>query len=133
MKILLDTNAYSAMRKGDERIAGRVKQAELVCMSAVVVGELFYGFRNGSRFEQNWDKLKRFLEQPGVAFLEVTLETADRFGQIATALRRAGRPIPTNDVWIAAHALESRSELISFDPHFGRVQGLLWAPPGRGD
>ncbi|MCG8455341.1 MAG: hypothetical protein MI919_03600 [Holophagales bacterium] len=60
-------------------------------MSAVAVGELFYGFRNGSRFEQNWEKLKRFLAHPTVGFLEVTLETADRFGQIGFLVYQTAR------------------------------------------
>jgi len=101
VKILLDTNAYSAMRQGEAWAASRVQGAEEVMMSAVVVGELLYGFRNGSRFEQNLEKLEGFLAQPTVKLLPVTWETADLFGRIATALRRKGRPIPTNDIWIA--------------------------------
>jgi tRNA(fMet)-specific endonuclease VapC len=59
----------------------------------------------------------------------VTLETADRFGRIAAALRRRGTPIPTNDVWIAAHAFESGAELLSFDRHFEQIDGLAWTDP----
>ncbi len=98
-------------------------------MSAVVVGELLYGFRNGSRFEQNLEKLEAFLAQPAVGLLPVTWATADRFGQIAAALRRKGRPIPTNDIWIAAHAMEAGADLVSSDRHFGEVDGLAWEMP----
>ena len=55
--------------------------------------------------------------------------TADRFGRIAAALREKGRPIPTNDVWIAAHAMESGAELITYDRHFGFIDGLVWTRP----
>lgn len=98
-------------------------------MSAVVVGELLYGFRNGSRFEQNLAKLKGFLTQPAVELLPVTWVTADRFGLISTALRGKGRPIPTNDIWIAAHAMETGADLVSSDRHFGEIDGLVWEKP----
>jgi tRNA(fMet)-specific endonuclease VapC len=55
--------------------------------------------------------------------------TADRFGRIAAALRRKGRPLPTNDIWIAAHAMESGAELLSFDQHFDAVDGIAWTQP----
>ncbi len=98
-------------------------------MSAVVAGELLYGFRNGARFEQNLEKLDDFLAQPAVELLPVTWVTADLFGRIAAALRRKGRPIPTNDIWIAAHAMEAGAELVSSDAHFGDIDGLAWARP----
>jgi tRNA(fMet)-specific endonuclease VapC len=56
----------------------------------------------------------------------VTLTTAERFGRIAAALRRRGTPIPTNDIWIAAQAMESGAELLSFDEHFAEVDALAW-------
>lgn len=126
MKILLDTNAYSAMRRGDAAMAARVRRAERVLMSVVVVGELLYGFRNGSRFDQNLERLENFLDRPEIDFLAVTWLTADHFGRIATALHRKGRPIPTNDMWIASHAMETGAVLISSDGHFQEVDGLTW-------
>ena len=58
--------------------------------------------------------------------LTVTFVTADRFGRIATALREKGTPIPTNDIWIAAQAMEAGADLVSSDAHFGLVEGLAW-------
>ena len=75
-------------------------------MSTVVVGELLYGFRNGSRFERNAAGLRSFLDNPHVSFVPVGAITADRYSRIAAALRAKGSPIPANDVWIAAHAME---------------------------
>jgi len=63
--------------------------------------------------------------------LTVTLVTADRFGRIAASLRRKGRPLPTNDIWIAAHAMESGADLLSFDRHFEHVEGLAWIHPDQ--
>jgi tRNA(fMet)-specific endonuclease VapC len=59
----------------------------------------------------------------------VTRTTADRFARIAAALRVKGRPIPTNDIWVAAHAMETGAELLSFDSHFAEVEGLAWTSP----
>jgi len=129
MKLLLDTNAYTALFRGHEGVAARVRRAEQVLISVVVVGELLFGFRNGSRYESNHEELEDFLASPYVALLQVTLVTADRFGRIAASLRRKGRPLPTNDIWIAAHAMESGADLLSFDRHFAQVDGIAWVEP----
>lgn len=126
MKLALDTNAYTALMRGREEVAERVRGAGRVLVSAVVVGELLYGFFHGSRREENLRQLDAFLDSPFVELLPVTRTTADRFGRIAAALRRRGRPIPTNDIWIAAHALETGADLLSADEHFGQVDGLAW-------
>ncbi len=126
MKVLLDTNAYAALKRGIEAVAGRVTRAEQVLLSTVVAGELMFGFRQGTRLRKNLDELDAFLANPHVVVVPVTLATADRFGRIAAALRAKGRPIPTNDIWIAAHAMETGADLLSFDTHFGAVDGLAW-------
>ena len=61
--------------------------------------------------------------------MPVTSVTAERFGRIAAALRATGRPSPTNDIWIAAQAMETGADLISFDKHYGHVDGLAWVSP----
>lgn len=128
MKILLDTNAYSALMRGRPEVAEQVRKAEHVLMSTIVVGELMFGFRNGTRFQQNIDLLESFLANRYVTLVPVTLTTADRFGRIAASLRTKGRPIPTNDIWIAAHAFETGADLLSYDEHFSAVDGLTWIP-----
>ncbi len=124
MKTLLDTNAYSAFQRGHEFVVDRVRSSEEVLLPMVVVGELLYGFWNGSRYEENTLALRSFVEDPNVRLLPITWNTADLFGIISTVLRKKGRPIPTNDIWIAAHAVEARADLLSSDPHFGNVDGL---------
>jgi tRNA(fMet)-specific endonuclease VapC len=98
--------------------------------SIVVVGELLFGFRNGTRYDRSVKELDELLLEPRVSVLTVTRSTADRFGRIASKLRKAGTPIPTNDIWIAAHVFESGGELVSFDEHFEAVDGLVWMKPG---
>jgi len=88
--------------RGHAGIASRVRRAEQVLLSAVVAGELMFGFRNGSRYEENMRDLEDFLDNRHVALLPVSLTTADRFGRIAALLRRKGKAMPTNDIWIAA-------------------------------
>ncbi len=126
MRLLLDTNAYAALMRGHAGVAERVRRAKQVLLSAVVAGELIFGFRNGSRYEDNMRDLSDFLDNPHVEFLPVSLTTADRFGRIAASLRRKGRALPTNDIWIAAHAVESGAELLSLDRHFESIDGLVW-------
>ncbi len=126
MRVLLDSNAYSLLMRGHEEVAGLVRRAEEVLFSAVVVGELMYGFRRGTHFERNAADLRTFLDSPYSSFVEVGPVTADRYARIAAALRAKGRPIPTNDVWIAAHAMETGADLVSADVHFEHVEGIIW-------
>ncbi len=59
----------------------------------------------------------------------VTWASAERFALIWSELRAKGKPVPTNDIWIAGHAMEAGAELVSFDLHFGEIAGLLWFNP----
>ena len=131
MRILLDSNAYSRLMRGDPQTAGVVRDATGILMSAVVIGELLYGFRSGSRFERNAADLRSFLNNPYVSFVPVGPVTADRYSRIAAALRAKGSPIPTNDVWIAAHAMETGADLVSADRHFEAVDGIAWQRLGN--
>ena len=129
MRLLLDTNAYVGMRRGDERVSSLLRDAEEILISTVVLGELEYGFFNGRRYAANKRSLGAFLATPFVSVIGVGAETSNRYGRIAAQLRRAGTPIPTNDVWIAAHGLETGANVVSFDRHFGFVDGLAWIDP----
>ncbi|MHC4548609.1 MAG: PIN domain-containing protein [Planctomycetota bacterium] len=125
MRLLLDTSAYSALKRGHAGVVGLVRGAERLLLSTIVAGELLYGFRRGTRYPKNRRELEAFLANPYVELVPVTLVTADRFGRIAAGLRRKGRPIPTHDIWVAAHALETGAELVSCDRHFEAVEGLV--------
>lgn len=129
MRVLLDTNAYSDLKRGQARVAEIVRRSRRVLFSPVVVGELLYGFRRGKRYDQNVEELVSFLDNAYVELSPIGMTTADRYGRIATSLRGKGRPIPTNDIWIAAQAMETGAELVSSDVHFGEVDGLAWLEP----
>lgn len=128
MRILLDTNAYSLFMRGHEQVVGWVKRADELVFSTVVIGELLFGFRRGSRFDQNAAGLRSILNSPYSSLVEVGSITADRYSRIAAALRTRGRPIPTNDLWIAAHTMETGASLVSADRHFRHIDGIVWIP-----
>ena len=128
MRILLDSSAYSHLKRGHPRAADIVRASEEVLLSPVVIGELLYGFRRGSRLNRNLQELQAFIDNPYVTVAPVSFTTADRYARIAAALRAKGRPIPSNDIWIAAHALETGADLVSADGHFAEIDGLAWMP-----
>lgn len=124
MKISIDTNVYTEFFRGNEIVRNVVRKSQGLYLSAIVVGELLYGFRHGAKFEQNKKQLDAFLAEPYIFFLPVTMSTCERFGRIAAKLRKSGTPIPQNDIWIAAHAQETGTELFSFDSHFKLIGDL---------
>ena len=128
MRILLDSNAYSAFMRGNSEVRNMIQTAEEVLFSAVVVGEQLFGFRQGAHYERNLAELRSFLERPYVSFVPVGPVTADRYSRVMSALKAKGRPIPTNDVWIAAHAMETGADLVSADGHLQHVEGIVWIP-----
>jgi tRNA(fMet)-specific endonuclease VapC len=126
-KILLDTNAYTRYLAGDEEVLTALANAEIVYMSVFVLGELYAGFKGGNREAQNKQLLKRFLIKPDVDVLNATEETSEIYGEIKDSLKNAGTPLPINDVWIASHARETGSVVISYDGHFKKIPGLhIW-------
>src|SRR5262245_54506920 len=124
-KLLLDTNAYTALLSGDEAVLKALASADTVYMSIFVLGELYAGFLGGNKNAENRKLLTSFLSKPTIRILHGTSDTAEIFGVIKDRLRQNGTPIPINDVWIAAHALENGSQLLTYDSHFKKVAGLL--------
>jgi tRNA(fMet)-specific endonuclease VapC len=126
-KIVLDTSAYTRLLSGEEAVLDAISTAETVYVSVFVLGELYAGFAGGSRERENKALLQRFLLKPAVKILNATSETAEVFGLVKSNLKKAGTPLPINDVWIAAHAIETGSVVITYDAYFTVVPGLrLW-------
>jgi tRNA(fMet)-specific endonuclease VapC len=97
-------------------------------MPAIVLGELHSGFLAGTRREENEARLRQFLGKRSVLVLDVTAETALRYAEIDALLRRKGRPIPRNDVWIAASAVEHGMRLVTVEEHFDEIPLLIIEP-----
>jgi len=126
-KIVLDTNAYTRLLIGEEDVLDIIGTADTIYMSIFVLGELYAGFAGGRKERENKETLNRFLLKPTAKILNATAETAEVFGEVKQNLKKAGTPIPINDVWIAAHAIETGSTIITYDSHFKNVAGLrLW-------
>jgi len=126
VKIMLDTSAYVEFKRNALETVEIIVRAELLLFSPVVLGELMFGFRAGTRFKENMDDLNRFLEHEAVKLVQIGKITSDRFSRIAAQLKRQGTPIPTNDIWIAAQSMEHGAELITSDQHFERINGLVY-------
>ncbi|MGE5839747.1 MAG: type II toxin-antitoxin system VapC family toxin [Deltaproteobacteria bacterium] len=126
MKILLDTNAYVGFKLNQEQVVNMIAEAEHIYFSPVVLGELMFGFRNGSRFAENMQDLNHFLQHEAVELIQLGNLSADRYSRIASFLKRHGTPIPTNDIWIAAQTMEYGAELVTSDKHFENISGLVY-------
>jgi tRNA(fMet)-specific endonuclease VapC len=126
MRILLDTSAYVGFKLGLDRVVDTVAGAEQILFSPVVMGELMFGFRNGTKFRENMKDLNQFLQHEAVEFISIGKVTADRYSRIASQLKQQETPIPTNDIWIAAQTMECGAELLTSDKHFERVAGLVY-------
>jgi tRNA(fMet)-specific endonuclease VapC len=125
MRILLDTSGYIKYFTGITAFVEKVTAAGEVLMSPIAIGELMAGFRHGSRFRENMSALDHFLGKDVVRLVPVAEVTADRYSRIVLQLKKEGKPVPTNDIWIAAQAMEHGAELLTSDLHFERISGLV--------
>jgi tRNA(fMet)-specific endonuclease VapC len=124
MRILIDTNCYSEVDCGDMDAIGRIESATEVWVPLIVLAELYSGFELGIHKERNERQLQAFLSRPNVGVLLPDDETARQYGKIFQSLRQQGTPIPTNDIWIAALALQHGLVLDTSDKHFIYVPDL---------
>jgi predicted nucleic acid-binding protein len=120
----LDTVAYSHFKRGEPRVVELLDRAEWIGVPVVVIGELCAGFGLGSRLRKNLADLDEFLSIPVVNVLPVDRHVAGIFGEIVVDLRRRGRPIPVNDIWIAATCANAGATLVTFDAHFATIQRI---------
>jgi len=126
VKLLLDTSAYSGFRRGVSSGVEKISGSDSVLISPVMLGELMFGLRKGGKFEQNMRMLRRFLDHEAVEVAPLGAVTADRYSRIVMQLKKDGSPMPINDVWIAAQAMEHGAELLTSDRHFEQVAGLAY-------
>ena len=120
-RICLDTSAYSHFRRGHAPAVQAVRRARWIGVPAVVLGELRTGFLLGRRPDQNEADLQVFLAEPLVRLLDVDDEAARHYAEIVVALRQAGTPLPTNDIWVGAAAAREGATVLTYDDHFSRI------------
>ncbi len=123
-RILIDTNIYSYALRGIPDVINTIQRANEICISSISIGELLFGFKNGSREQEMRAELEVFLDAPRVQIHHIDETTAEFYADILTQLRKKGKPIPTNDIWIAAVAFQHGLKLFSKDRHFGNIPGL---------
>lgn len=123
---MLDTNAYTAIARGEAAAVAISEAAPRLAIPFVVEGELLTGFKLGAREEKNRAELSAFLDLPSVVTIHSNATTCDQYANILCRLRGKGTPIPTNDIWIAAATLACGGVLFTYDTHFKQVDGLLW-------
>jgi tRNA(fMet)-specific endonuclease VapC len=125
LRIVLDTNAYSALLSGEAKVREILEGAAWIGLPVTVIGELMAGFLAGNQGTRNLELLDRFIASAGVEVLSLGRSEAERYGAIVKSLRERGTPIPTNDIWIAAAAFAAEARLLSRDRHFDAVAGLV--------
>ena len=123
-RLVLDTSAYSHFRAGHVEVLDHVAVAAVVVIPVTVLGELEAGFALGHRTQENRRILDEFLDEPFTSVMDVTATTVRYYARIIASLRRAGTPIPVNDVWIAASAMECNGHLLTFDRDYRRILNL---------
>lgn len=124
VKFVLDTSAYSAFNRGDGRLKKWINADNEIFVPLVVVGELRAGFAVGTKTKQNEELLRRFLDSPGVSATTITDKTTSAYAGVFSELRKVGKPIGTNDIWIAAICKELDISLLTLDNDFSFVPGL---------
>ena len=124
-KVLLDTNAYAAFKNGHEDVIAILQQADIIGINSIVLGELTAVFMVGTKYKKNLAELNEFLESPRINIFSINKETVGFYAIIYASLRKKGKPIPTNDLWIAASALQQGCKLCSFDKHFSTIENLV--------
>jgi tRNA(fMet)-specific endonuclease VapC len=126
MKVLvIDTNVYCNAMRGEPEAVKLLRQAERILLPVVVYGELLSGFKGGNRERANKEQLVAFAATERVQVAMITAVTAEYYSLIITQMRQKGTPIPTNDIWIAAIAMEHGATLATGDSHFNRIEGIL--------
>jgi tRNA(fMet)-specific endonuclease VapC len=122
-RFLLDTNIVIALFAQEEAVQQQLAAASEVFVPSIVLGELYYGARKSARVATNVARVDAFAASS--AILVCGTATAQQYGDIKSALRAKGRPLPENDIWIAAVAKQYGLTLVSRDGHFDEIDGLL--------
>jgi tRNA(fMet)-specific endonuclease VapC len=125
MRLCLDTSAYSFAMRNHPGAVALVREADELILCPVAVGELFAGFARGRGEAANRAVFKEFLSSPRVRLAAITMDTGEFYAKVLNDLRTLGKPIPTNDIWIAACTMEQGAHLATADKHFRAVPGLF--------
>ena len=129
-RVLIDTNIYSAFKTNDSAVVEVFRHVDYIGINLTVYGELLAGFKLGSREKENLRELEMFINTSRVELILHSVETAVFYAKIFKDLKTSGKPIPTNDIWIAATAMEHGLALMTYDKHFTTIPGLMLKDAG---
>jgi predicted nucleic acid-binding protein len=124
-QIMLDTSAYSAFLRGNQQIKLSLQHADEIFLNPIILGEILTGFIMGKKERKNRTILQEFLSSPRVKIVSIDEETSERYGAITGYLLKEGTPIPTNDLWIAASAMQYGFKLLTTDKHYVKVPQII--------
>jgi tRNA(fMet)-specific endonuclease VapC len=124
-RVALDTNVAVDLLNGDETVLARLKQYDMIYLPVTVSGELLFGAKNSKNREINLENFRKFISS--CEELAVNNLVAEEYSDIRLALKKKGRPIPENDVWIAAICIANDLEFLTRDSHFSSIEGLKLA------
>jgi tRNA(fMet)-specific endonuclease VapC len=124
-RLMLDTTAYSHFLKGHKDAVKIIREAGEIILNPVVIGELLAGFIAGNIEKKNRAILGEFMSSSRVGTVVLDDDTAERYGMIYAYLRERGTPVPTNDIWIAASAMQHGLALVTSDSHFARIPHVI--------
>ena len=120
--VLLDTNILIGILAKDEAILSRLVETEAVFLPSIALGELYFGAFKSAHPDDNAERIERLAASTAILYCDGT--TALHYGRIKTGLRAKGRPIPENDIWIAAIAQQHGLTVVSRDLHFREIEYL---------
>jgi tRNA(fMet)-specific endonuclease VapC len=126
--ILIDTNIYTRALRGEQETVSMLQQVQEIGICSISIGELLSGFKAGTREKKNREELAEFLDAPRVKIFGIDEDTAEFYATILDELRKKGKPVPTNDVWIASVAFQYGFPLFTKDRHFEQIPGLILVP-----
>lgn len=119
---LLDTNIIIGLFAGESSIISHLKKSDGIFIPSIALGELHYGARKSGRIQENIERIEEFITN--VTVIDCDADTARQYGEVKNRLRAKGRPLPENDIWIAALAIQYDLVLVTRDAHFQHVEGL---------
>lgn len=123
--VLIDTNCYCDAMRGLPAAVAIMRESDHILLSTIVIGELLAGFKGGRNETANRNQLRKFLAQERVEVVPISADTAEFYALIYHQLRKKGKPVPTNDLWIAASAMANGARLATTDEHFQFIEGLM--------
>ena len=124
-RLLADTSAYSAFLRGNAGVKALFQKVDEIVVNPVVLGELRAGFLAGAHLRKNERELELFLRSARVSVAPIDKGTSACYAAIVHGLRVAGTPVPTNDIWIAASAMQHGLLVATTDRHFAQIPQIL--------